>query len=71
MTAAANQELAAIARAEADRATRHRRAWLCVAVLLDTTRTVTGARAALPDVPEPLRDLASQLLDQLADGDRR
>jgi hypothetical protein len=40
-----NRTLAQIARADADRAMRHRRAWLCLAVLLDGARTVGGARA--------------------------
>jgi hypothetical protein len=62
-----NRTLAAIARAEADRAARHRRAWLCLAVLLDGARTVGGARAALSEIPEAYRDLAAELLGQLAE----
>jgi hypothetical protein len=62
-----NRQLAGRARDMADRSGLRRRAWLCVSVALAETRTVTAARAALADIPvTEVRDLAAQLLEQLA-----
>lgn len=66
-----NRLLAARARDMADRAMTQRKAWLSVAVALDTTRSLTAARAALDDVSHPVRDLACQFLHQLTEGDQQ
>lgn len=63
MTAVANRDLAAecrdIAR-QADPVTR--RAALCLAVILDASRTVDGARRMLGEISPQLRPAAEQLL---------
>ena len=62
-------ELAAAARAEADRhppGSLERRAWACVGVALGTARTVPAARTTLTLIPVPaVRDAAGPLLARL------
>lgn len=52
---------------------QHRRALLVAAVLLDTTRTITGAQRQLRTarLPDDLRDRADAVLTQLAATNQR
>ena len=62
-----NADLAARARQRADAAAADRRAWLCAAVALRETRTLTAARKVLAeDCPEVTRAAALAALGQLA-----
>jgi hypothetical protein len=64
-----NAALAARARVLAEQAGLHRRAWLCVSVALDETRTVEDARKVLDDVQVAgVRQLATELFDLLVRG---
>jgi hypothetical protein len=64
-----NAELAERARQLAAQAGIDRRAWLCVSVVLQETRSVSAAAKLLPEIPTAnVRDRAAELLAELQDG---